>query len=340
MIIIDGSFGEGGGQILRTSLALSMVTGKPFRIESIRAGRKKPGLMRQHLTAARAAAEVSGGRLMGAEIGSTELAFEPGEVRSGEYSFAIGTAGSTTLVLQTVLPALLTASGPSEIVLEGGTHNTYAPPYDFLEKAFVPLVNRMGPCIEMVLERHGFYPAGGGRFRVRVTPADALRRMDLIEAGEVRSKRARAIVACLGESIARRELAVIGKRLGLSEEELVTEVVEDSCGPGNIVFVEIDSEHVTEVFTGFGQLGVKAEKVAEGAASRARRYMAAAVPVGRYLADQLLVPFAMAGGGAYRTVAPSEHTRTNAEVIGKFLDVNVAIEEEGKGAWRVEVKLR
>jgi len=340
MIVIDGSYGEGGGQILRTSLALSIVTGKPFRIESIRAGRKKPGLMRQHLTAATAAAGVSEGELSGAEIGSTELTFEPGEVKPGEYSFAIGTAGSTTLVLQTVLPALLTASGPSELVLEGGTHNTYAPPYDFLEKAFMPLACRMGPRVEMELGRCGFYPAGGGCFRVRVTPVDALGRMDLVERGAIRSKKARAIVASLGENIARRELAVIGKRLGLTEEERFTEVVEDSCGPGNIVFIEIESENVTEVFTGFGQLGVKAEKVAEGAASGARRYLAAGVPVGRYLADQLLIPFAMAGGGVFRTVKPSEHTRTNAEVVGEFLDVDVVIEEEGKGAWRVEVKPR
>jgi len=338
MIVIDGSFGEGGGQILRTSLALSVVTGKPFRIESIRAGRKKPGLMRQHLTAARAAAEVSGGNLTGAKIGSTKLAFAPGEVRPGDYSFAIGTAGSTTLVLQTVLPALLTASGPSEIALEGGTHNPYAPPYDFLAKVFAPLVGRMGPRVEMQLDRYGFYPAGGGRIQVRVTPADALRGMDLVERGEVRSKKARAIVAGLGEKIARREVEVIAKRLSLTEGQCVTEVVKSSPGPGNVVFVEIECEHVTEVFTGFGQRGVKAEKVAEGAASRARRYLAAGVPVGRFLADQLLVPFAMAGGGAYRTVAPSSHTRTNAEVVGKFLDVDVTIEDEGEGAWRVEVK--
>ena len=142
MLTIDGSFGEGGGQILRTSLALSLVTGKPFRIGNIRAGRKNPGLLRQHLTAVNAATEISRAEVTGAAIGSRELTFAPGSVVSGNYAFAVGTAGSTTLVLQTVLPALLVASGKSKLILEGGTHNPFAPPFDFLEKAFLPLVNR------------------------------------------------------------------------------------------------------------------------------------------------------------------------------------------------------
>jgi RNA 3'-terminal phosphate cyclase (ATP) len=136
MILIDGSIGEGGGQILRTALGLSMVTGQPFRIEKIRAGRDKPGLLRQHLTAVNAAATVCGASVEGAVISSRELSFTPGNVKAGEYTFSIGSAGSTTLVLQTVLPALLTADGPSSLTLEGGTHNPHAPPIDFLEKAF------------------------------------------------------------------------------------------------------------------------------------------------------------------------------------------------------------
>src|SRR6202140_4872670 len=159
MILIDGSIGEGGGQILRTALGLSMVTGQPFRIENIRAGRDKPGLLRQHLTAVNAAAEICGANVEGAAISSRELSFSPGNVKSGEYTFSIGSAGSTTLVLQTVLPALLAADGPSSLTLEGGTHNPHAPPIDFLEKAFVPLVNRMGPTVHVALERAGFYPA-------------------------------------------------------------------------------------------------------------------------------------------------------------------------------------
>jgi RNA 3'-terminal phosphate cyclase (ATP) len=164
MITIDGSYGEGGGQILRTSLALSLVTGKPFSINNIRAGRKKPGLMRQHLTAVNAAAEIGSAAIKGNRIGSQEFTFEPEMIKPGNFHFAIGSAGSCTLVFQTILPALIIAGGPSEIILEGGTHNPFAPPFDFLAKAFLPVINRMGPKVDAVLEKPGFYPAGGGRF--------------------------------------------------------------------------------------------------------------------------------------------------------------------------------
>src|SRR5581483_5417209 len=153
MLTIDGSYQEGGGQILRTALALSVVTQTPFRIEKIRAGRKTPGLMRQHLTAVNAAAAISQAEVVGNAIGSQELTFSPGKVLPGEYSFSVGTAGSTTLVFQTVLPALLLAAEPSRLTLEGGTHNPAAPPYDFLEKAFLPLLRRMGARVSTTLKR-------------------------------------------------------------------------------------------------------------------------------------------------------------------------------------------
>src|SRR5690242_7527890 len=194
MIIIDGSFGEGGGQILRTSLTLSLVTGKPLRIERIRAGRKSPGLLRQHLAAVNAAARVGYAEVEGASLGARELTFRPQTVAAGHYQFAVGTAGSATLVLQTVLPALLTADAPSTLVLEGGTHNPYAPPFDFLEKTFLPLLNRMGPRVEARLERHGFYPAGGGRFIVEITPAQQLGRFELDDRGAITGRRARALI--------------------------------------------------------------------------------------------------------------------------------------------------
>src|SRR5262245_2007058 len=160
-ITIDGSAGEGGGQILRTALALSLVTARPFRIERIRAGRPKPGLLRQHLTAVQAAAKVGAARISGAEVGSLELTFEPTGLRGGAYDFAVGTAGSATLVLQTLLPALLRAREPSQLTIEGGTHNPYAPPFDFLARTFLPVLRRMGAAIEARLEAPGFYPAGG-----------------------------------------------------------------------------------------------------------------------------------------------------------------------------------
>ena len=177
MLTIDGSRGEGGGQILRTSLGLSLVTGRAFRIVRIRAGRAKPGLRHQHRTAVQAAARVGNAEVEGAEVGSMELTFVPGAVAAGEYEFSVGTAGSAALVLQAVLPALLTASQPSRLKLEGGTHNPFAPPFDFLAKTFLPIVNRMGPRVTAELERPGFYPAGGGEMRLTIEPCARLRRI-------------------------------------------------------------------------------------------------------------------------------------------------------------------
>jgi RNA 3'-terminal phosphate cyclase (ATP) len=340
MITIDGSFGEGGGQILRTSLALSLVTGKPFRIERIRAGRKTPGLLRQHLTAATAASRIGCAAVSGANIGSQELTFEPGVLTPGQYSFAVGTAGSTTLVLQTVLPALLIAPGPTTLTLEGGTHNPFAPPFDFLVRSFIPLIERMGPKVEARLERPGFYPAGGGKIQVNVTPVgpgEHLRRLDLIDRGEVVARRARAVVANLPESIAERELDVVKRKLSWQKDWLAAESVEGSRGPGNVVMIEIEYRNVTEVFTGFGERGVRAEGVAEKAVKEARRYLGSEAAVGEYLADQLLLPMAMAGGGSFTTLPLSRHALTNIEVIGKFLDVEVEVSQIRPRAWRVDI---
>ena len=336
-ITIDGSIGEGGGQILRTALGLSMVTGQAFRIEKIRAGREKPGLLRQHLTAVNAAAKICAATVEGAAIGSRELAFSPGKAMAGEYAFAIGSAGSTTLVLQTVLPALLTAGGPTTLTLEGGTHNPHAPPTDFLEKAFLPLVNRMGPSVHVSLERAGFYPAGGGRLVVKVEPAAKLLPLHLPERGEIKRRLARAVVAGLPGEIAKRELQKVEKMLGWSGEQLQIRQLPDEWGPGNLLTLEIESEHVTEVFTGFGMKAVTAEAVADQAVQKARRYLAAKVPVGECLADQLLLPMALAGGGSFVTHSPTRHTKTNIEVIARFLDVRITLDEIGRDQWRVQV---
>ena len=338
MITIDGSFGEGGGQILRTSLALSLVTGKPFRIEKIRAGRKTPGLLRQHLTAVNAAAKIGQAEVEGVSIGSQQLTFTPGSVAAGEYAFAVGTAGSTTLVLQTVLPALLLASGPSRLTLEGGTHNPFAPPFDFLVKAFLPLLNRMGPRVEAQLERYGFYPAGGGKLSVTIEPTTALTRLELPERGEVKGRLARAVVANLPLRIAERELKIIARKMSWKDEWLRAEGVTNSPGPGNVVTMEIESEHVTEVFTGFGERGVAAEAVADNAVQAARRYLMAEAAVGEYLADQLLVPMAIAGGGMFTAIPPSRHATTNIEIIRKFLEVEIVAAPMSNRVWRIEVK--
>lgn len=330
MLCIDGSQGEGGGQILRSSLALAMVTGQGCRVEKIRAGRKKPGLMRQHLTAARAAAEVCGATVECDEIGSAAITFEPGKTAGGEYTFSVGTAGSATLVLQTVLPALLLAERPSTLTLEGGTHNPFAPPFDFLAKTFLPLVSRMGPCVTATLEKPGFYPAGGGRFVVSIDPVQRLNPFELTERGEVVRRSARALVANLSERIGERELKAAQKKLNWPEDCLHLEVVAESPGPGNVVMLEVESEHVCEVFTGFGELNRPAEQVAGQAVQQCREYLSRGVPVGEYLADQLLLQMAIAGSGAFRAVRLSRHTRTHIDLIHRFLDCRVTCNERGR----------
>lgn len=335
-ILIDGSQGEGGGQILRTSLALSLVTRKPFRIERIRAGREKPGLLRQHLTAVQAASAIGGAAVEGDQIGSKELSFTPGKIAPGNHKFSVGTAGSATLVFQAILPALMTASGPSSLTLEGGTHNPFAPPFDFLERTFLPVLRRMGPEVVLQLKRPGFYPAGGGLFTAEIRPCSKLKPIDLLERGECRTKRARAIVARLPRLIAEREIAVLKRRLTLADDQATVEATQDGNGPGNIVMIEFEHERVTEIITGFGEKGVKAEAVAESAVKEARRYMVSNAPVGEHLADQLLLPFALAGGGSFRAITLSRHARTNLEVIRRFLDVEMAIEQDPAGGWLVK----
>jgi len=336
--VIDGSRGEGGGQILRTTLAVSLVAGVPVRIVRIRAGRKRPGLGRQHLTAVRAAAEIGRAVVEGAELGSTEIVFRPRGVVPGTRRFSVGTAGSTTLVLQTVLPALLQADAPATLLLEGGTHNPGAPPFEFLARTFLPLLARLGPRVHAVLERPGFFPAGGGRIRVEVEPAERLAPLHLADRGEIRRVEARAVVARLPRSIAERELAVVRDRLGWPIERLSAEEVVDSAGPGNVILLAIESEQVTEVVTGFGERGIRAETVAEIACREARAYLESGAPVGPHLADQLLLPLALAGGGSFVTGPPTRHTRTNLEVVRDLLGVRIdATPIGGAGNVRIEI---
>jgi len=337
MLKLDGSVGEGGGQILRTALALSALTGRPFEIEKIRANRKKPGLMRQHLTAVRAAADVCQAKVEGDSPGSMALGFIPGVVRAGEYSFAVGTAGSATLVLQTVLPPLLTASGPSRITVEGGTHNPLAPPFDFLDRSFLPLVRRMGPKVDVRLERWGFYPAGGGRISVEIEPVRQLQPFELLTREPILRKSARAIVANLPRSIAERELQVVHEKLGIDRASLVVEELKHAQGPGNVLTIELAMSHHSEIVSGFGEYGVPAATVAAEAVSEARDYLSTELPVGRHLADQLIIPLAMSGHGGFRTGPPSRHLSTNIEVVQKFLPASIACRAYEQRKWEVRV---
>ena len=337
VLAIDGRMGEGGGQVLRSALSLSVALGRAVRVTNVRGGRKKPGLLRQHLAAVRAACAVSGGSVEGDELGSSEVVLRPGRVRAGAFEFGIGSAGSTLLVLQTVLPPLLLADGPSTLALEGGTHNPLAPPFEFLARSFAPLLARIGAEVELELLRPGFHPAGGGRVRAQVAPLARPRPLELLERGPARRQHCEIGLVHLPATIAEREWEVLRKRLGWSAEQRVDLDVSSSAGPGNSLSVQLEHEHVTEVLTAFGERGVSAEGVAERLAREARRYLAAQAPVGEHLADQLMIPLALLAGGRYRTLTPSRHARTNAEVVNLFLPGAVRLEERGPEDWLVTV---
>ncbi|MEN0067159.1 MAG: RNA 3'-terminal phosphate cyclase [Myxococcota bacterium] len=317
MLTLDGRQGEGGGQVLRIALALAAITGTPFRIHNIRGGRAKSGLLRQHLTGVRAVAEVCGARVEGAELRSQELTFVPGAVKAGAFEFAVGSAGSAGLVLQALLPVLWHADGPSTVQVSGGTHNPSAPPADFLMRTLAPVLATMGFAMELSLDQHGFYPAGGGAYRVSVTPGPT-KPLSLLERGAVQKVEVTSIVANLPANVGQRELTAV--KAALPVENLVTTIeTVRSPGPGNAVVVAVESEAVTEVFTAFGRRGRPAEDVGQSVAESATAYLDSGVPVGPHLADQLMLPLAIAGG-QFSTGALTEHSRTAIGIIAQFLE--------------------
>jgi len=270
-----------------------------------------------------AAARVSGATVSHAELGSEELTFTPGPIAAGDYEFAIGSAGSCTLVLQTVALALLHANAPSTVRVTGGTHNDMAPPVQFLQRAYVPLLAAMGARVDFRLERYGFYPAGGGTVVAQVTPCDSLQPITLLERGARRAGFAEAFSAGIPHSVGQRELAWIGSRMGWDGTQLTPHVLPGEQGPGNAVLITLEHEHVTEVFAGFGAKMVRAEAVAGQALTEARDYIASGAAVGEHLADQLMLPLALAGGGSFSASTVSRHALTNADVIARFLPVEI-----------------
>lgn len=343
MIAIDGSAGEGGGQILRTSLALSMCTGQAFTLANIRAGRARPGLMRQHLTCVHAAAEICGAEVRGAALNSQALSFVPGAVRAGNYRFNVGTAGSCTLVLQTVWPASLMANAPSHLLLGGGTHNPMAPPFHFLERSYAPLLHRLGARAELQLHRLGFYPAGGGEIEATIWPAaEQLQPFDLMERGAALDSYAECFAPALHGSVAQRELAQLSSELGWSDEQLREVPARRDEGPGNALLATLVHENLCEVFTAVGDRGTSAEQVALRLASEVQRYQAGEAALGPYLADQWALPLALAvwqrqRAASYSCTELTPHAMTNFVVIERFLPVRFISAAAGSG-WHVSVR--
>lgn len=319
-LVIDGSAGEGGGQILRTALCLSMITGTPFTLERIRAGRKKPGLMRQHLTCVKAAAAVSNAEIEGAALGSARLVFKPRTVQGGEYELDIGSAGSVALVLQTIALPLALAREPSRVLVRGGTHAQWAPIVPFLEAAWLPMMRRAGADISLVLHKLGFYPAGGGEIMMHTTPTQTLRALHVAPPRGPLSVEIDAIVSGLPEGIARRELTTAAELLRGMPTTLRSATVR-SPGPGNAMWITARSDDeaaVTNVFSAIGDPGISAEQVGSTAAEAFLHWQHSNTSIEEHLADQVMLPIAVAGEGSYTSSALSLHARTNIEVIHAF----------------------
>ena len=340
LIKINGALGEGGGQMLRSSLALSICQRKPFVMENIRAKRKKPGLLRQHLTAVKAAARISNAEVEGAELGSQSLVFKPQAVQAGDYHFSIGSAGSATLVLQTILCPLLFANGASKIIIEGGTHNPMAPPFEFINRVFVPVLNKMGANIRMTLTRYGFFPAGGGQIMVEIEPLQRLYSLRLYESGKLIGKNAKVLLSQLPMHIAQRELDALKKHLNWKNECFHIFEVKAAFSAANLISILLEYENVNEVITVFGERGLKAEKVAKNVAALVETYCTVNVPVGEHLADQLLLPMALAGEGEFVTVTPSQHSLTNMQIIESFLPVSFLVENQRENTVKVSLSKR
>lgn len=319
--------GEGGGQILRSALALSSITGKAFVIDRIRAKRPRPGLLRQHFCGVQGAAAICDAKVEGLELGSTRLSYSPGKIKGGQYHLPIGSAGSTSLVLQTILLPLIVAKVEAEVWIEGGTHNPFSPPFEFLQKCYLPILKRMGADVELKMERAGFYPAGGGSIRCVIKLTGGLKSLDLCSRGALVDVTAQILACQLPLHVTSREKAQLLLDLNTSEDKVTIRDVGNDFGSGNIVYVNVEHEHVTEVFSVLGERGKSAEKVAKEAVDEAKDYLKFKGAVGEHLADQLLLPMALAGGGSFTCTKLSSHFLTNIEVIKMFLDVQVHVSE-------------
>jgi RNA 3'-terminal phosphate cyclase (ATP) len=349
MLTIDGSQGEGGGQIRRSSLALSILTGTPVRIENIRARREKPGLQPQHLMSVKAAGAICGALFKGAAIGSTSLYFEPKDVRAGKYHFTIGTAGATGLVLQTVhLPLALRGEGPSEVVIDGGTHVPMSPCFHFLETTWAAYLRKMGFAIELEMVRPGFYPRGGGQIRAVIQPCREVKPLHLMTCPELTTASGfSAVAGGLPADIARRQARRLSERLKRVDVESHVRLEEwgEAAGedggkkrrthegrklfqsPGTIAAVTFLQAPVPTSFFAIGERGKPAESVADDAADEAIRFRESKCPVDPHSADQIVLPLAFAvGASEYRTSDVDKHLPTHIDILKLFLDREITLE--------------
>lgn len=334
-LLIDGSQGEGGGQVLRTSLALSIITGKAVHIENIRARRAKPGLKAQHLKAVDAAAAVSKAWVEGATLGSSALVFKPVEIRSGRYRFDIGTAGAVSLVLQTIFLPLSLASSASSVIVSGGTHVAWSPCSHYLDQNWLPTLLKIGFDTQISLTQAGFYPGGGGQIGAIIRPARKISPLQLKQRGRLLRVIGISAVANLATSIADRQKRQAMLRLqNLSWERKQPEIrikttQLTSPGKGTLLLLLAEFEAGRCCYFGLGELGKPAERVADEAVDSLLAFLESDGAIDQYLADQLLLPLCLANGESeIRTNLITQHLVTNAAVLQVFLPVHIEIDGE------------
>ena len=329
-IHIDGSLGEGGGQILRTSLALAALLGRPVRINNIRANRKQPGLKTQHLAGVLALGKITDAQIEGAQKHSTSIVFLPRSLKGGNYRFEIATAGAASMLFSAVLPPLLFARQPSEIVITGGTHVPFSPPFQYLERIFLPALRKMGAEVELEIVRWGFYPKGGGEIRARVKPCPTLQGIQLSRRGPLRELIFSACSAHLPDHIVQREIGQVGKSLAEIRGKLHSHAI--SCKtlcPGNFVFLEADYEHVKAGFSALGKRGKPAEEVAAEVCLAFRNFDKTAATLDFHLADQLILYMTLAHGDSlFATEKITNHFMTNIDIVRKFLPASINVDRD------------
>ena len=336
---IDGSYGEGGGQILRTALALSAVLGRPVELVKIRAGRKRTGLQPQHLSCVKALAEITGAEVHGAELGSSRLHFVPGPISGGSRRFDVGTAGAVSLVFQAILAPLAFASMPSAVTLKGGTHVPWSPPASYISQVFLPMIERMGLTATWQVQRGGFYPKGGGEVWAAVQPLTRLSSIDLTNRGALLAIRGISAVARLPKGIAERQANRVRYRLADAGHKIEIEITElDTACPGDSVFLWVEFEQARAGFGALGERGKPAERVADEAADALLNFLAGDAVTDQHLADQVAGLMALANGrSVLTTTRVSQHLLTNLWTIQQFLPIGVSLEGRPGGPGRLSI---
>lgn len=327
MIKIDGSQGEGGGQVLRSALTLSLMTGKGVSLFNIRANRSNPGLRHQHLCAVKAAHTIGKGEVNGGKLGSTSLEFQPHTIQPGRYRFNIGTAGATTLVLQTIFLPLSRAPAASSFIITGGTHVPWSPSYHYLEMQWLPFMERLGFDARISLDLAGFYPRGGGQIQGRIKPLEAIKSIKIDERGPLKQIRGVSAVANLDRRIAERQRSQVLRRL--SDKYRLNDIrikQLPSKFKGTILLLLAEFEKSQCCYFSLGKPGKPAELVADDTINAFESFMTTSGAVDEYLADQLLLPLAFASGNSsFNSSKITHHLITNAEVIKKFIDIQIDI---------------